>query len=246
MFDPFLSDYRPENSRVYMPQAVFGEIGGMKSLADVQDLLTSVRYRMTQLASALGQVNPLTVKDQAKFAALLIDAGNLKTRVSSADANASSALSYAGVGGPIMLATIPAQSAYDALLKAIKQGYPPDGAQVRRGDYDDIVNRVRQVGGVSVDLSQMPQPRASDPDRTFINATAPIAHAVDAAAGAAKALADDAARQGKDAFDFYRWVEAHKTEIGIAGGILVILMFWHLAPSILPAAKTAGKAFILA
>jgi hypothetical protein len=38
MFDPFLSDYRPNNSRV--PGAIFGEIGGHKSAADLQDLLT--------------------------------------------------------------------------------------------------------------------------------------------------------------------------------------------------------------
>ena len=235
MFDPFLSDYRPENSRVYMPQAVFGEIGGMKSLADVQDLLTSVRYRMTQLASALGQVNPLTVKDQAKFAALLIDAGNLKTRVSRADANASSALSYAGVGGPIMLATIPAQSAYDALLKAIKQGYPPDGAQVRRGDYDDVVNRLRQLSQVKVDLSQMPQPKARDLDQRFVDATAPVARVVDD-------FAKEAEKQAHDAFDFYRFVSEHKTEIAILAGLFGLWMLHNL----FAVAKVAAPAMVKA
>ena len=235
MFDPFLSDYRPENSRVYMPQAVFGEIGGMKSLADVQDLLTSVRYRMTQLASALGQVNPLTAKDPAKFAALMVDAGNLKTRVSRADANASSALSYAGVGGPIMLASIPAQSVYDALVKAMKQGYPPDGAQVQRGDYDDVVNRIRQIGGVTVDLSQVPQPKAADPDRAFINATTPVARVVDD-------FAKEAKKQAHDAFDFYRFVSEHKTEIAILAGLFGLWMLHNL----FTVAKVAAPAIVKA
>src|SRR5271170_5710890 len=117
MFDPFLSDYRPQNSGV-----VFGEVAGQKSLADVQDFLTSVRYRMAQMATALGSVNPALVRDPKAFTALLIDAGNLKTRVSKADAAASAALS-ANLLTP--LAYTPAQGLYDGLARAFRQNYPP-------------------------------------------------------------------------------------------------------------------------
>jgi hypothetical protein len=210
MFDPFLSDYRPrDNSRV--PVAVFGEIGGQKSLADVQDLLASIEYRMVQLRTALGQVDPSKVKDHTKFAELLVDAGNLQTRVTRAIDSAKSTIS-GGAFTMLPASYTPMQAPFDRLMQAIKQGYPPDGAQVRRGDYDDVVNRIKQIGGVAVDNSQVPQPRAADPDRRFIVSTAPLARAVE---GAGRELE----KQGGDLFDFYRWASAHKTEIAIVGAL---------------------------
>ena len=233
MFDPFLSDYRP-NPRVSR-DAIFGEIAGHKSAADLQDFLTSVRYRIQQMAAALGQVNPALVKDPKAFAALMVDAGNLKTRVSQADANATKFLG-AIVTPP---AYTPAQDPYDALLRAIRQNAPPDGAPLKRGDLDDVINRIKQVGGVSVDLSQMPQPRAVDPDRTFVTTTAPIAHAVDAAS-------KEAGKELDWMEDVYRFVKDHQTEILVLSVVAGGFFLWHMAPHVLPAAKMAGKALILA
>jgi hypothetical protein len=227
MFDPFLSDYRPHNSRV--SGAVFGEVAGQKSLADVQDLLTSVRYRMQQMAAALGQVNPALVKDPTAFAALMVDAGNLKTRVSRADANASL---YLSAPNALPATYSPAQGAYDGLLKAIRQNAPPDGAPLKRGDYDDVINRIKQIGGVSVDLSQMPQPRAKDPDRTFLQ-NVPQVPAIQ------KPVELDWLE------DIYRFVKEYEKEILVvslvAGGVLL----WHMAPHVIPMVGKAAKAAIL-
>jgi hypothetical protein len=274
MFDPFLSNYRPSNSRV--PGAVFGEIGGHKSAADLQDFLTSVRYRMTQMDAALGKVvvNPVAVKDPTAFAALMVDAGNLKTRVSRADANATQFLS--AIVTP--LAYTPAQGPYDALLKSIRQNAPPDGAPLQRGDYDDVINRIKQVGGVAVDLSQMPQPKAVDPDRAFIQYSTPVAHIPDLVPHVPD-LGDvfdpfhlrdfvrwirDHKTHGPDLGDvfdpfhlrdFVRWIRDHKTEVTIVAclvGGLILYKMWigtkyvavHAAPHIIPAAKLAAETFI--
>jgi len=248
MFDPFLSDYRPQNSRVLADfGSDFGEVLGQKSLADVQDFLTSVRYRMQQMAAALGQVDPSKVKDHSAFASLMVDAGNLKTRVSRADAAATAAISSAVTP----LAYTPAQAVYDGLVKAMRQNAPPDGAPLSRGDYVDVVNRIKQVGGVAVDLSQVPQPRAADPDRTFLNQSAPLAYGVDAALAAARAaeeaarrMAEDAAKKPREAFDFFHWLREHETEILVAGAIVSALWLYSIfsvgkaaMPYVLPVAK---------
>ncbi len=245
MFDPFLSDHRHrpfacQNSKV--PQAVFGEILGQMSLADLQDLLTSVRYRMNQMAFALGAIDPSKVKDPRALAALFVDVGNLKNRVNTADTNASAAIIAASWNPMVILAATPAQGAYDALVKSIKQGYPPAAAQIQRGDYDDVVNRIKQIGGMAVDLSQMPQPRAADPDLRFMQQTTPIARGVDAAAAAAEAKT----------FDLFRWIRAHETELLVAGGILSALWLYSIfvvgkaaIPHVIAAAKTAAPLALL-
>lgn len=255
MFDPFLSDHRHrpfacQNSKV--PQAVFGEILGQKSLADLQDLLTSVRYRMNQMAFALGAIDPSKVKDPRALAALFVDVGNLKNRVNTADTNASAAIIAASWNPMVILAATPAQGAYDALVKSIKQGYPPAAAQIQRGDYDDVVNRIKQIGGVAVDLSQMPQPRAADPDLRFMQQTTPIARGVDAAAAAAEATAREAEKEGKETFDLFRWIRAHETELLVAGGILSALWLYSIfvvgkaaIPHVIAAAKTAAPLALL-
>jgi hypothetical protein len=225
MFDPFLSNYRP-NSRV--PGAVFGDIGGHKSAADLQDFLASIRYRMTQMAAALGKVNPVAVKDPTAFAALMVDAGNLKTRVSRADANATQFLS--AIVTP--LAYTPAQDPYDALLKSIRQNAPPDGAPLKRGDLDDVINRIKQVGGVAVDLSQMPQPQAHDVDRTIIQK-------IDAMPEIPKPHELDWLE------DIYRFVKEHEKEILVVGLIVGGYAVWQMALHVLPAVGRAAKTAIL-
>jgi hypothetical protein len=221
MFDPFLSDYRPlENSRV----ADFGALTD-KTLADVQDFLTSIRYRMQQMRLTLGAIDPSKVRDPSALAALMVDAGNLMTRVAKADELASSALVGAHINPLQPTSFIPAQSTYNALLHAMKQGAPPDGAQIQRGDYDDVVNRIKQIGGTAVDLSQMPQPR-QDPGQRFLVETAPIAPFVNATAEAAKRAAAEAGKQWKDVFDFAKWILDHKLEVMLG---LSLLGLWMLS-----------------
>lgn len=231
-FDPFLdSTYAARRYRESV--ASFGEIAGQKTLADLQDLLTSVRYRMTQLGAALGQVNPLQVKDQSAFAALMVDIGNLKTRVSRADSDATAALTSAALNPLVVLSFTPAQSQYDGLMRAMKQGYPPDGAKVQRGDYDDVVNRIRQVTQVKVDLSQMPQPKAADPDRTILRQIPQI---------------PDVPKPVELGWmeELYRFVKGHEKEILIGSVLVGGWLLWTMAPHIVPAAKTAAKAIVLA
>jgi hypothetical protein len=196
------------------------------------------------MAAALSSVNPATVKDPKAFAALMVDAGNLMTRINAATTRADAAIKL-GAYAVTPLAYTPGQGAYDALLKAIRQNAPPDGAPLQRGDLDDVVNRISQVGGVKVDFSQMPQPRAKDPDQQFITTTAPLAHAVDDAYAAAKAAAEAAAKDGKDAFDFLKWMHDHKTEVMVVSLLIGGIIVWQMLPHVIPAAKLAGKAYLL-
>jgi hypothetical protein len=246
MFDPFLSNYRPQNSGV-----VFGEVLGQKSVADLQDLLTSVRYRMSQMTLTLGQIDPSKVKDPKAFAALVLDVGNLKNRVTQADSNATNVI--ASVPSTVASVT-PAQGAYDKLVKAIKQGYPPASAQIQRGDYDDVVNRIKQIGGVAVDLSNIPQPRAPSPDQRFMQYTTPVQQGVDAVAAAARAAADELKREKDDAgkaFDLFHWIREHETELLVVGGVISALWLYSIfmvgkaaAPFVLPVARRAALSTI--
>jgi hypothetical protein len=226
-FDPFLSDYHPQNSRV-----VFGEIAGQKSLADVQDLVSSIQYRMAQMRTALGQINPLQVKDQTKFAALMVDAGNLQTRVTAALSSASEAVSRSAYT-LLPASYTPAQQSYDRLMKAIKQGYPPDGAQVQRGDYDDVVNRIKQIGNVAVDLSRMPQPKAPDPDLSLLHHL-PVMHLPDIPKPQELTWLED----------IYRFVKTYEKEILIVGIVVGGYVVWKLLPHAVTAAKAAARVYI--
>jgi hypothetical protein len=231
MFDPFLSDYRPhDNSGVSIHgEGDFGDIGGQKSVADVSDLLTSIRYRMQQMASALGQIDPTRVKDQSKLAALMVDAGNLKTRVSKAETSASAAIANTPA---VSASIVPAQRYFDDLMRAIKQGYPPDGAQVRRGDLDDVINRVQQMGA-RVDLSQMPQPRAVDRDRQVLE-------------GIPRIPDIEKPKELEWLEELYRFCKDYEKEILIASLVAGGFLLWHMAPHVIPAAGKATKAFLLA
>jgi hypothetical protein len=64
---------------------------------------------------------------------------------------------------------IPAQGTFDGIMKALKQGYPPDGAMVQKGDFDDLSDRLT-AAGKAPDYSQMPQPTATDVDLKVLNA----------------------------------------------------------------------------
>jgi hypothetical protein len=235
MFDPFLSDWRPgDNSRVR--GAVFGEVTGHETMADMQDLLTSTRYKMTQMAAALGQVNPMTVKDPKALAALMVDAGNLKTRVSKAD-EAASIVVY----NPLLPQYTTSQL-YNGLLKAMRQGAPPSSAPIQRGDFDDVVNRIKQIGGVTVDLSQMPQPRGQDPLWAAVRQ-------IPGALVPNTPLPNPGGLPGsddlKEAFDLFKWLHDHKTEVMVVGLLVGGIIVWQMLPHVIPAAKLAGRAYLL-
>lgn len=147
----------------------FGVLGlgvGEHTYLEVLDRLKSGDYELSQLGNAFGAFNvPWMTKDPAAFADFANDWMSLQGRWAAAKAVAQSpslALPFADT-----------TSAYNGLLRALKQGAPPGSAPIRKGDYDDLYQRFVKAGG-HVDLSQMPQPTAPDLGRAILAATAPV------------------------------------------------------------------------
>ena len=116
--------------------------------------------RLNALTAAFGKASTgWTAKDPGGYADFLNDLLALQMRWSTAKANATSlgSLLSAGVvsgltGG--ISAGSSGQAAYDGLIKALKQG--GEGAQVQKGDYDDLAQRLSKIASFSWKPSAQP------------------------------------------------------------------------------------------
>lgn len=150
-------------------------IGGKMSVADVQDLLANWDPRIAALASQYAAAAP------AWAARDPVGAGNfgtalsaLQDRYAAARSSAESTISLASDTSFIVpLSYSPAQSTYDAILKAVRQNYPPDGATIVPGDYDELLQRLQAAVGATLPQPTV-QPVAEDPDLEALKATQPL------------------------------------------------------------------------
>ena len=126
----------------------------------------------------------------------------------------------------------PAQAQFDALSKAMRQCYPPDGCPVAKGDWDDLYNRAAAVSaslGIAPPPDSPPQPVATDVDQSAFAATAPL-DVVAQVTGAQKA--------GPLNISALQWVLAHKTLLIVGGAVLAGgIVLSYVAPMLGLAAK---------
>lgn len=122
-----------------------------KTVADVKRLVDVVLYRVKVLEPAVYAV-PSSRADQL---AIRADFMRLKGRMVNALQKAQGAFVACAKSITAADCDTPATEAYDALVAAMRQGGSVD-APVQRGDYDDIVRRVKADGG-HVDLSGAPE-----------------------------------------------------------------------------------------
>lgn len=140
--------------------SIFGEDGFGVDVGEISYLMKSGDERLNALTAAFGKASTgWTAKDPGGYADFLNDLLALQMRWSTAKANATSlgSLLSAGVvsgltGG--ISAGSSGQAAYDGLIKALKQG--GEGAQVQKGDYDDLAQRLSKIASFSWKPSAQP------------------------------------------------------------------------------------------
>ena len=221
---------------------------GDHSPNDVQDSINLIDARMSALSQSAGNLGPTWVqRDPAGYTSWATDFAALQSRYAGARAAASSATI------PI-IGAFSANSAYDALLKAIKQSAPPDGGPMTKGDLDDLERRLVAAGGQSVSPAVLPQPTSTDLDMAMYgnagfqaaaNAGQVAAGTIGSVASAVGTLAVDATKAAgnvadasKSAFDFVAWLTAHKAVIlAVGGGVIGLMILGAVVPLLATAPK---------
>ena len=140
--------------------SIFGEDGFGVDVGEISYLMKSGDERLNALTAAFGKASTgWTAKDPGGYADFLNDLLALQMRWSTAKANATSLGSLlsagvvSGLTGGISTGSS-GQAAYDGLIKALKQG--GEGAQVQKGDYDDLAQRLSKIASFSWKPSAQP------------------------------------------------------------------------------------------
>ena len=140
--------------------SIFGEDGFGVDVGEISYLMKSGDERLNALTAAFGKASTgWTAKDPGGYADFLNDLLALQMRWSIAKANATSLGSLlsagvvSGLTGGISTGSS-GQAAYDGLIKALKQG--GEGAQVQKGDYDDLAQRLSKIASFSWKPSAQP------------------------------------------------------------------------------------------
>jgi hypothetical protein len=203
----------------------FGTLAGLITTGELQDAVNLWTYRMKQLAQAYADFSPAWVaRDQAGYIAWTNDWTALQTRMSAAlaDANATFTLT-------------PAQTRYDALAKAARACYPPDGCPVVKGDWSDLFDRLnaaKAASGSPAVVDNPPQPTAVDYDIQAFKATAPV----DVVAQVTGAQLSGPLPGNSPLLGFLKWVTAHEEGILIGGALVIggVLLVQFLPAIMLP------------
>ena len=141
--------------------SIFGEDNFGVEASEIQYLVKSGDERLNALTAAFGKASTgWSAKDPGGYADFLNDLLSLQMRWDAAKANATG-LRAAGLGaisgltGGLTTGSS-GQTAYDGLLHALKQGAPPDGAPIHKGDFDDLAERLRKVTAFNWTPSSQP------------------------------------------------------------------------------------------
>jgi hypothetical protein len=130
--------------------------------SEITYLAHSGDERLLALANAFGAVSgSWAVKDPSGFADFLNDLTALQARWGKAKASASSLSSLAMTGGMSGLTGglstgSAGQSLYDGMIRALKQG--GEGAQIHKGDFDDLAQRLNKFKPGSFSWTPSKQP----------------------------------------------------------------------------------------
>lgn len=221
----------------------FGTINGQQTIAELKDLLANWDPRMTDLQNAYNKIaSQWAGSDAVSYAQWTSDFTALRGRYSQAQSSARTTIDLAAIN-PAPNSTIPAQSAFDGVMKALKQGYPPDGAATRPGDYDDLYSRLqnayRSVGAPAFSVTTV-QPTAADVDLNALNILAPVDVI-------APLVGDMHAPASGSSLSALKWLYDHREAL-IIGGALVAggIVLVQLLPALALPAKLAKVAALAA
>ena len=132
----------------------FGTVGGLRTVAELRDLVAAYDYSLSQTGQALSDNTPTLALHPQEYVLLLNDWNILRARYNAARAVAQSKLDSWFV---LPESIEPAEVEYRGILKAVQLSYPE--LRTSPGDLVDIVSRLRKLADVKPDFSQMPQPR---------------------------------------------------------------------------------------
>jgi hypothetical protein len=143
----------------------------MQTLGDLKDLMANWVPRMQELGQAYGDFSPQwSNSDPAAFEDFTKDWSQLQARWGPAQSNAQA---FIDAGSILPDALVNAQIPYDMVMKAIRQNYPPDGATMQKGDWDDLYQRLSTAKGGLIPITTV-QPTAMDLSGDIFKATAQL------------------------------------------------------------------------
>ena len=144
---------------------------GNQTIGELNDLLANWDPRMADLGNAFAQFSPQWVNsDPGTFEDWSNDWAALGDRWTAARSAAQTFLNETSI---LPASTTSAQGAYDSIMKAIRQNYPPDGAAIKKGDWDDLYQRLTAAMGHAPPITTV-QPTATDFDQQVLAATQPL------------------------------------------------------------------------
>jgi hypothetical protein len=194
--------------------AGFG-VGGLlfpdHSVDEALALIKLYDARMQQLADSFKEFGPKWMgTDPATFSKFVADYVLLQARYGAAKIVANSA----------MLKLDP-DTAYNAISKAMRQNYPPDGAELTNGDWADLFARItsaQQAAGEPLLVDRPPTDLANVQSNDFMmkvyKATAPL-DVIAQLTGEEKQKLDGI----KYVTDTAKWFQEHRTGIAIGAAV---------------------------
>jgi hypothetical protein len=222
----------------------FGTVNGQQTIAEVKDLLANWDARMAALNASVNAFSgQWQASDPNAWADFDRDMGALTARYGKASSDAKAAISDSS-WNPLPASMIPAQNAFDNIMKAIRQCYPPDGCPTSKGDYDELLQRVsaaQSSAGQSTAMQSAPtiQPVAQDVDLQVLQTTQPL----DVVAKITGQLAPPPPGSMLSAL---KWFYDHRKALIITGGLAVGGMVLWQVWSIISLPTAAAKAAIAA
>jgi hypothetical protein len=219
--------------------AVFGTIGGQQTVAELKDLVNLWTERVNSLQTAFSAFSAKWMAaDPNGFNAWMNDWVHLLSRRDAAMVTVNEQIKAAS-SNPLPDSAIVAQAGYDALSKAMRQCYPPDGCPVQTGDWDDLFSRLtdatNQYGGTAP-VDNPPQPTATDIDQGVLATTAPLDVIAQITGGLAPTLPGTG---------ILAWMLDHKTIILIGVTIIGGFVAFKVVTGLLPHAAKAAPLFLL-
>lgn len=195
-------------------------VAGQESVAELADLLRIHDDLNTKLANAYAAFSPAWVaKDPAAFEAWTNDWNAYQARYQKAHDGAEKVIDVAKLDVVTPDTLIPAQGAYDAVMKALEQNYPPDGAPRATGDFADLVDRLSAAGADVSGLVPLQPTPGIDADLNAMNNPG-----LNAAANAGGALVRAAAGAANKAKSFLTSPWAKVALVGGSAGLVLLLV----------------------
>jgi hypothetical protein len=183
---------------------------------EVEALIRVFDARMQQLSDSFKEFGAKWMStDPASFSQFVADYVLLQARYAAAKIKAASATGFWASAGD-------SEAAYTAIMKAVRQNYPPDGADVKSGDWTDLYARLaaaQKAANAPMIVDQPPPDLANVQSDDLTTKLYKLLAPVDVIA---QVKGDEAKTKAvKEALDTFEWIQAHKTGVAIGATIVV-------------------------